>query len=189
MPPKKKRKTTAGPGIATTFLVSEYASFDENNPMLCNGHVLYQYVKDENRSIAETVAVIKENHKALDVEKYDVSKIVNRMSKFKQLSAKSNFDSFKSFCAEKFTAVARVAIPTTTNQHFHLLVMKVLNRVFQKLKKYLKRSKSQSRPRNRSSAQDWEKIYKKWENGTGHDSEICVLARQDGCLQSSKEAG
>lgn len=58
MPPKKKRKTTAGPGIATTYLASEYASFDQNDP-LCNGHVLYQYVNNENRSIVETVADIK----------------------------------------------------------------------------------------------------------------------------------
>ena len=82
MPRKKKRKTTARPGIEAAYIASEYASFDENNPV-CNGHVLYQYVKNENRSIAETVAVIKESHKSLDIEKYDVSKTVHRMNKFK----------------------------------------------------------------------------------------------------------
>ncbi len=82
--------------------------------------MLYQYVKNENRSRAGTVAVIKENHQSLDKEKYDVSKFINRMKKFKQLSVKSNFDSFKSFCEEKFTMVGRMSNPTSTAEEEHM---------------------------------------------------------------------
>ena len=61
MPPKKRRKSSVGPGVALTYLGEEYASQPENEPLLV-GHVLYLYMSSSNRSVANV-------HKELENKK------------------------------------------------------------------------------------------------------------------------
>ena len=74
MPPKKRRKSSVGPGAASTYLGEEYASQSENQPALV-GHVLYLYVNSSNRSIANVQKEV-EQYK-INTQMYAITKVVS----------------------------------------------------------------------------------------------------------------
>ena len=100
MPPKKKRKSSVGPGIASTYLGEEYASQSENQPVLV-GHVLYSYVNSSNRSIANVQKELEHKYK-ISTQKYAVTKVVSTFQKMKKLTDNEQFSLFKRFCEGPF---------------------------------------------------------------------------------------
>ena len=100
MPPKKRRKSSVGPGVASTYLGEEYASQSENQPVLV-GHVLYLCVNSSNRSIANVQEELEHKYK-ISTQKCAVTKVVTTFQKKKKLTDNEQFSLFKRFCEGTF---------------------------------------------------------------------------------------
>jgi len=99
IPPKRRRKSSVGPGVVSTFLEEEYVSQSENQPVLV-GLVLYLYLNSSNRNIANGPRELDHKYKII-TQKHDVAKVVSTFQKMK-LTDDEQFSLFKRFCGGPF---------------------------------------------------------------------------------------
>ena len=129
MASRKKRESTAAPGIAANMLVSNHS---KQQGTILNGHVLKTYVNDQKRSINSTREVLLNDY-GLKTVNHDIHAIVKKMEKFKKLSDATELANFKSFCDLPFKTsqqqpnddvinqIESQVDPVTESSHTHII--------------------------------------------------------------------
>ena len=119
MPPKKKKRWFSSPdekpGIAKQHLLDVFAQLPADRDSILNGHVLYPYVVECEKSRAVTerklatfidqssMGVLKRNNLSLHF-KAEIKKLIDKtLNKFKRLSSSEQFQKFDSICQGTFS--------------------------------------------------------------------------------------